>query len=134
MDPPSQSARALARRLLVLEAANQSEAESQHEAARVFEKLRISLARFAGPDGFTTLLRRALALARKELPSLQRVEVKADGSLDGFEQVVADASNGGTEAALTITAQLLGLLFIFVGESLTLRLVRDAWPDESLTE
>jgi hypothetical protein len=43
------------------------------------------------------------------------------------------AVRDGTEAALTITAHLLGLLFIFVGESLTLRLVRDAWRDASLT-
>ena len=134
MDPPSQSTRGFAQRLLALEATSQSAADSQHEALRVFEKLRSSLARFAGPNGFTALLRRALTLARKEHPALQSVEVNADGSLEGLDRAMADAGNGGNEAALTITAHLLGLLFIFVGESLTLRLVRDAWPDESLTE
>ena len=39
-----------------------------HEAVRLCEKLRISLTRFAGADGFISLLRRALVLARAEVP------------------------------------------------------------------
>ena len=31
-----------------------------------------------------------------------------------------------------IVAQLLGLLVTFIGEPLTLRLVRDAWPNASV--
>ncbi len=42
--------------------------------------------------------------------------------------------NGGVEAAVAITAHLLGLLVTFIGEPLTLRLVREAWPDASLDE
>ena len=38
---------------------------------RVFERLRISLTQFIGADGFTALMRRSLALARSEVPSLQ---------------------------------------------------------------
>jgi hypothetical protein len=121
--------------LLATEAARQTTTDAHaHEAVRVFEKLRISLARFAGPEGFTSLLRRALALARAEVPALQTVEAKADGSLEGLEQVATDAGNGGTDAAVAVTAHLLGLLVIFIGEPLTLRLVRDAWPDASLSE
>ena len=40
----------------------------------------------------------------------------------------------GGEAAVAITAHLLGLLVTFIGEPLTLRLVREAWPDASLDE
>jgi hypothetical protein len=101
---------------------------------RVFEKLRISLARFAGPDGFASLLRRALVLARAEVPALQSVEAKADGSIEGFERVAAQVGDGGADAAVAIIAHLLGLLVTFVGESLTLRLVRDAWPDAPLSK
>lgn len=135
MDKPSQSVRNLARRLLVLEAGN-PRAHDAHvdEAVRVFDKLRISLARFAGPDGFISLLRRALALARTEHPALQSVRVNAEGAMEGLEQVVADESNGGAEAAVAITAHLLGLLVTFVGEPMTLRLVRDAWPDAALSD
>ena len=72
MDTPSPSIRDLARRLLAVEAASQSAADPRvHEAVRVCEKLRISLTRFAGADGFASLLRRALALARAEVPALQ---------------------------------------------------------------
>ena len=96
---------------------------------RVCEKLRISLTRFVGADGFTALLRRALALARADVPSLQTVKVTADGRLEGLEEFAADSENAGVEAATAITAHLLGLLVTFIGEPLTLRLVREAWPD-----
>jgi len=37
----------------------------------------------------------------------------------------------GVEAAIAITAHLLGLLVTFIGESLALRLMGDAWPGTS---
>ncbi len=138
MDTPSPSIRDLARRLLAVEAAIQSAAEPRvHAAVRVCEKLRVSLTRFAGVDGFAALLRRALALAREEVPALHGVTEKADGSIEGLEKVVADAGNsgvGGSDAAVAITAHLLWLLVTFIGEPLTVRLVREAWPDASLDE
>jgi len=119
--------------LLDAEAATQSATDARvHEAVQVFETLRISLTRFAGADGFTSLLRRALALAQAEVPALQTVKVMADGRLEGLAEIVADASNGGADAAVAITAHLLGLLVTFIGDLLTLRLVREAWPDASL--
>ena len=124
--------RDLARRLL---AASQSASDPQvHEAVLVSDKLRISLTRFAGADGFTSLLRRALALARAEVPSLQSVKVGADGRLEGFELLAAQTGMDVAAAAAAITAHLLGLLVTFIGEPLTLALVREAWPDISLTE
>ncbi|MEO6437313.1 MAG: hypothetical protein ABIP55_16340 [Tepidisphaeraceae bacterium] len=127
--------RTLARRLLALEAANRTAADArEHEAVRVCEKLRISLTRFAGADGFAALLRRTLALARAEVPSLSRITVKPDYSMDGLEALAADETDGGVEAAAAITAHLLELLETFIGEPLTLRLVREAWPDASLDE
>ena len=125
--------RQLAERLLAVEAARHSEADSHvHEALRVCEKLRSSLTRFAGADGFTALMRRALALARAEVPSLQGVSVRQDGSIVGLEEISGSSKDGGAEATVAITAHLLALLVIFIGEPLTLRLVIDAWPDESL--
>lgn len=131
----------LARRLLAVEAASQSATGAHvHEAVRVCEKLRISLTRFAGADGFTSLMRRALALARAEVPSAHRITVKADCSMEGLEELVADArksgggGDGGAEAVAAIMAHLLRLLVTFIGEPLTLRLVRESWPDASLGE
>jgi hypothetical protein len=135
MDKPSPSMRDLARRLLAVEAASQSATGAHmHEAVRVCEKLQISLTRFAGSDGFKSLLRRALALARADVPSLQTVKLKPDGSLEGCEMLAVAATNGGPEAAVAITAHLLGLLVTFIGKPFTLRLVREAWPDTSLKE
>ena len=50
----------------------------------------------------------------------------------GLEEV----ANGdhGDEAASAIVAHLLHLLHTFIGRSLTLRLVRNAWPDSSFDE
>lgn len=126
MDAPSASVRALARRLLALEAASGASSAHQHEAVRVCQKLRLSVTRFAGANGFSSLLRRSLALARVDVPSLKSVTLTPDGCLEGIEQL---APNGASESAAAITAHLLGLLVTFIGEPLMLRLVRNAWPE-----
>jgi len=111
--------------MLALEAAEHSEArETGALAVWVCQKLKASLTRFAGIEGFTALMRRALALARTEVPSLQAVSVKPDGTVEGLEGVSA-------EATVALIAQLLALLNLFIGDALTLRLVRDAWPELS---
>jgi hypothetical protein len=116
-----------------MEAASQSATGADaHEAVRVCDKLRISLTRFAGSDGFTSLLGRALALARADVPSLQTVKLKPDCSVEELGMLAVDATNGGPEAAVAIITHLLGLLETFIGKPLTLRLVREAWPDVSL--
>jgi hypothetical protein len=125
MNSPSASIRAWAQRLLAVEAANPpASGVREPEVVRVCEKLRISLTQFIGADGFIALLRRALALARVDVPSLQTTRMTAEGRLEGIEEA-------GGEAAITITAHLLGLLVTFVGESLTRRLMRKALPDTS---
>ena len=103
-----------------------------HEAVRIYETLRASLTRSIGPDGFTALLNRALALARADVPALKAVKAKADGSLEGLQEILGEAENVGVDAAVAIIAHLLELLVTFIGEPLTRRLVREAWPDVSL--
>jgi hypothetical protein len=136
MEMPSPSIRRLARRLLSLEAEGDGggggSGTQGREAVRVIEKLRGSLTRFAGPEGFASLLRRSLALARAETPALEAVTFNPDGSLDGLEGLASDTGDGGPEAVVGIVAHLLGLLVTFIGEPLTLRIVREAWPDAPL--
>ena len=67
-------------------------------------------------------------MAHADFPSLQTVKATADGRLEGFENLPADATVD-REAATAITTNLLGLLVTFIGESLTLRMLREAWPD-----
>lgn len=95
-------------------------------ALLVCDRLRPHLATLMGNIGFKALLSRALALAAAENPSLLSLHIKADGSFERAEAAVAvTAPEGG--AALVV--QLLGLLATFIGEDLTLRLVRDVWPE-----
>ena len=131
-DLPPASIRDLAWRLLAVEAASQAASRPhEHETARVCEKLRVSLTRFAGADGFASLMRRALALARAEVPALHRVQITAEGSVEGLDELAAEDR---MEAAAAITTHLLELLVTFVGERITLKLVHEAWPDASLSE
>ncbi len=97
-------------------------------AFRVCEKLRQPLSTLAGATGYRSLISRALTLAKKEAPSLGEVQVKEDGSLErtGAIELMDEAAKKG-EALLV--AQLLGLLVTFIGQALTLGLVRDLWPD-----
>ena len=124
------STRDLALLLLAIETASKSATDAHgHPAGRICEKLRISVTRFAGADGFASLLRRALSLARADIPSIQTLAVGPDGHSKRPDVLVADATADGPEAAVALAAHLLGLLVTFVGEPITLRLVRDAWPD-----
>ena len=118
----------LARRLIALEALCEADSMAgRSEAVRVCEKLRVPLAKFFGIDGYRSLMARALAMAKAEIPSLDPVQVQLDGSLDGIDPKDA-------KAAVVVLVHLLGLLVTFVGERLTLRLVLDGWPDASLGE
>ncbi len=93
----------------------------------------MTISKILGTTGFATLLSRALALAKVEVPTLGGLEVRPDGSLRTFVEPGRESglvpSEDGDDVFL---AQLLGLMVIFIGESLTLRLVQDAWMDATL--
>ena len=121
---PAQT-RDLALRLLAYEdAAGKSSEPADSAALRVCAKLRRPLITLAGVAGFLSLLSRALTLARAEAPSLNAVQVAADGSLHGLEDVrpQADAEQA-RDAGIILITQLLGLLVRVVGEAMTLQLV-----------
>ena len=102
-----------------------------HAAVRVCSKLGASLTQLVGPAGFAALLRRSVVLARAEVPSLNRITVKTDCSIDGLEAFAADEADGGAEAAMALAAHLLELLVTFIGQPMTLRIVRKSWPNAS---
>ncbi len=124
----------LARRLLAIEAERDNSSSARVDVAmRVIEELRLRLIRLAGVDGFRSLLSRALTLAKAEVPSLNIVQVRADGSLEGFDGIVQRQEAGAAwQAGIVLVAHLLELLVTFIGAPLTLRLVRDKWPDASM--
>ena len=129
MNPATPAMRNLAGRLIALEETGNPSDETLDGACRVCAKLRAPLAKLAGLVGFRSLLARALALATAEAPSLLTVKVGEDGSLLGGTPANRshEAAASGN-AGVVVVAQLLGLLLVFIGEPLTMRLVRDAWP------
>jgi hypothetical protein len=103
-------------------------------AVQACDKLRMTLTKLIGAAGFSSLLSRALALATRQAPSLVGLRVEADGSLTGFNEVQQDsnAAEAGRQGGVVLVAELLGLLVTFIGQPMTLSLVRKAWPDESV--
>lgn len=127
----------LARRLLAFEAARDNSSEARADAAaQVIEELRLHLLKLAGVDGFRSLLSRALTLAKAEVPSLTLVQVRADGSLEGFDGIEGSREAGAVagQGGTVLVANLLELLVTFIGEPLTLRLVHVTWPNASMDE
>jgi hypothetical protein len=83
-----------------------------------------------GRTGYATLLSRALALAQAEASWLGTVRVKPDGALEGLTAVkLPNGADGPTGAGEALVTHLLSLLATFIGQPLTVKLVRDVWPD-----
>jgi hypothetical protein len=132
--PPA--VRDLARRLIALEAARDDPpAAHGGGAGRVCDRLRVSLVRLAGVAGFRALVSRAVVLAKAEVASLSPVQVREDGSLEGFDGPGPGPGAGpGGDGGAAVVGHLLGLLVTLIGEPLTRQLVRDAWPDAAAGE
>jgi len=120
-----------ARRLLEWEAAPGEPADVRETAAfRVCEKLRGPLGKLMGIAGFRSLFSRALTLAGTEVSWLRVLQIKADGSLEGLQELeVKLNSRTADEGEIVLVARLLGLLVTFIGPALTVRLLHDAWPE-----
>lgn len=128
--------RDLAGRLIALEEGWHKASGSKTPAAfHVCEKLRPYLATLAGKAGFRALLSRALAVASAEVLWLRAVQIEADGALGGWDDREAQMDpKEMTEGCVLLVAQLLALLVAFIGEDLTLQLVREAWPQLALND
>jgi hypothetical protein len=124
--------RDLAQQLLSYEAGAGNTSEPvESTTLRVYQKLRQSLVELAGTAGFHSLASRALTLARSEVPSLSAVQVGADGNLEGMSAIepsIKVEQDRVHEGGVILISRLLGLLLIFLGEALTLSLLRVQWP------
>jgi hypothetical protein len=125
--------RNFAKRLVALEMTCPSTPEVKYSAGlQVCDKLRPHFASLMGNGGFRALLSRAIALSGAEVQWLRALHVKADGALEGVEQLHAEVSaNEFAEGSLELLAQLLGLLVALIGENLTLHLMREVWSELS---
>ena len=128
--------RDFAERLIAYETRGNKFSETKTPAIFLIdEKLRPHLATLMGNVGFRALLSRALVLTNAKVPWLRALQVNADGSLQGLDELDAQVDPEKIlEGRVVLLAQLLGLLVAFIGENLTLRLVREVWPKLSLSD
>ncbi|MDQ3118839.1 MAG: hypothetical protein M3Q89_04620 [Verrucomicrobiota bacterium] len=126
--------RELSQRLIAYEAReNKSPPTGISAIFRVCDKLRSHLGLLLGNSGFRALLSRALVLSHREVPWLSAVQTKPDGLLDGLDEAAAQVGvDEMDQGSVVLVTQLLGLLMNFIGEDLTLRMVRELWPKLSL--
>ncbi len=98
-------------------------------ALRVCEKLRHSLSALTGVAGFRVLLARALTLAKAEVPWLNAAQVNEEGVLVGLGEIDPQLDKKEVDQGeVVLIAHLAALLVSFVGEDLTVSLVREVWP------
>ena len=121
----------LSQRLIAHERRSAADAgEAARAAFLVCERLRRPLCVLAGVAGYRALLARSLALARVRFPWLSEVKIAPDAALDFPSETAALLAPGEIErGGSLLVAELLGLLSVLIGDTLTLRLVRNAWPD-----
>lgn len=122
--------RDFAERLIAYETRqNKSSVRKTPAACLVIDKLRPRLATLMGNIGFRALLSRTLVLANTEFPWTRAVRVEPEGSLAGLDELGTQFDPDEIiEGCAVLLAQMLGLLVAFIGEDLTLRLVREVWP------
>jgi hypothetical protein len=101
-------------------------------AQRAYDDLAQVSAPLVGHVGVDALTGRTLYLAQRKYPWL--IHAREPGEWKGpFAQIVFCLERQdpavATEAAGAVLATLAGLLVTFIGEPLTTRLLRKAWPD-----
>lgn len=128
MTAPSPSFQSTAQRMIEEAAKGDEDTRALVRAAeQVFQRLHDHLAKLIGVVGFTTLLARALKLARADAPALGALEVKSGGLLPGLSEALVERSpTEALTAPATLLAHFLELLAVFVGEDLALHLVHEA--------
>ena len=122
------------RRMLAREAGTGADAPAIAAAARrLCERLSEQLTPLIGDAGVAAICARSLHLAQRNVPGLAPVPASAQGnspfalmqrSLEQQEPAAA------TESAVALLATVGELLALFIGEGLTTRLLREAWPDD----
>jgi len=131
--PGHAARRQLALKVLAQRAGPEAGAEALAAAARrAYDDLAGVAAPLIGQLGVDALTGRALHLARREYPWLVHTG-ETQQSEQPFAQVISRLARQepavATEAAGALFATLTGLLVTFIGEPLTARLLRKAWPD-----
>ena len=132
--PASAALRPLTLKVLEQRAGTKADAEAVASAVRrTYDDLSRVSTPLIGRVGLEALTSRALHLAQRECPSLiQSVASRGQGTGSFAELVEGLAQRDAAVAAdcgAALIGTLTGLLVTFIGEPLTLGLLRKAWPD-----
>jgi len=103
-------------------------------AVAAYQDLAGVLVPLIGPAGVDALTSRALHVARSEYPVVETADADdADTPAEAIGPVISWLKQQEeavlSDAAATVLAVLGDLLMTFIGEPLTMRLFRKAWPD-----
>lgn len=130
----SDDVREVFRRMLAREAGTGADAPAIAAAAsRLCERFAGQLTPLIGDTGVAAICARSLHLTQRNVPELAPFRASAQGdspfallqlSLEQLEPAAA------SEAAVAVLATASELLALFIGESLTTNLLREAWPDD----
>jgi hypothetical protein len=136
MSKASSQMRRFAQRLVAHETPprRRSSGEASQATFQVIDELRPLMVNLMGIGGFRGLLSRAIVLGGEEVRWLRAVHVKANGALEGFEEHAQLTPAQFAEGKVVLLAELLGVLVALIGVGLTLRMVRDTWPNLSLDD
>ena len=122
------------RRILAREAGAAADAPAIAAAARrACERFAEHLSPLIGDAGMAAICDRSLHLTDGNVRGLASVRASAQGSsqfalLQRFLEQQESAA--ATESAVAVLATSSELLASFIGENLTTRLLREAWPDD----
>lgn len=129
MTRPSAAQAERARQLLASEGDCSNTEACAAAAGRVYDKLDAQLMPLLGRAGFRALFMRSAKLAQSELPSLAGVAHSLESAtrlrawLQSLELVAA------IETAAVLLGNFLELTTTFIGERLTVQVLRQAWPE-----
>lgn len=129
MSKPSVAQAERARHLLATEGYSDGSADECAAAAgRVYEKLGEQLAPLIGPAGVQALFQRSSMLAQVECAALVEIAGAVEISAKLRSCFLALAPAAATEAATLLFGTFLDLLVTFIGDRLTVQVLRGAWP------
>src|SRR6185295_6594537 len=129
MSRPTAAQIARAKRLLASEGASVGDgAECAAAAGRVYDKLDAFLAPLLGRAGVQALFARSAKLSRGGLasPAEPAAALEDSTKLSAWLQSLDPA--GATETAAVLFGTFLDLITTFIGERLTVQVLRHAWP------
>ena len=125
--------RHFAKQLIAYEAeANPQSVDGNPIAFSVIDKLSPHFITLMGNYGFQVMLERALAQAGKEVTWLRKISVNSEGLFHQLSELKEPmAVEIIFEGKVVFIAYVLEQLITFLGESFTLRMLRDVWPKVS---